>query len=577
MAPDASRPHILGRPDDLRGGDVSPPDGDREGPGLVASVWRHRLPVVVFMVVAILFAHFASSQQPEVYEASATLYLGDPRRDSLFREPSQNDPIDYIPQQAAFMTSRTVLSDAITSLSDIEIPELRDELSVEGDFERNLMVVTASGPTARHAADRANAVVRAYERTIRDRVQAEAEAAIGHAETQKQALQQQIDEIFAQLAGGQGDSTQAVYRVRLEVLVSRLQELDAAAQSVAVSASSFGSGVDRLELAEPPEEPVGPVPKRDAAIAGILALMLGSAWAYWQAGRPKRVRTRLDPASALGVPLLGEIPLRPAVAESNARTGQADPQAYEAYGLALSSIDFALRGRARPAILITSATPAAGKTTTALYLGYAAARDGRRPLVIDADLRGRALTRSLQLGGMFWGGSRGGSATTETIDKRAVFGDATVHGLSAAGLAHATADAERGETIERLRDTADLTIFDAPSLLASAEPNRLAQHVDGIVVVVRHRTPFADLEKLAYRLSFVAAPTLGYVYVTPRPEGEPEAYASRLAPDDEYSRAGRRPTTPPVARRAAGGEGRLWMGTVPTSQEAQPDTEEVAT
>ena len=77
-----------------------------------------------------------------------------------------------------------------------------------------------------------------------------------------------------------------------------------------------------------------------------------------------------------------------------------DPEsgAAEAYHFAVSSLGFALDQIDGTRVVVTSASPGDGKSVTALNIAIAAAQDGRRPLLIDADERARGLTRLSVLG-----------------------------------------------------------------------------------------------------------------------------------------------------------------------------------
>jgi len=102
--------------------------------------------------------------------------------------------------------------------------------------------------------------------------------------------------------------------------------------------------------------------------------------------RRASVVRNLDDVSALGLPVLASISKfdpRP-----GARLpGEDHPEALEAYRRLIDAVrapEFHLRGRA---IVVTSAEPGAGKSTTAKNLATLLARGGSKVILVDADLR----------------------------------------------------------------------------------------------------------------------------------------------------------------------------------------------
>ena len=137
-------------------------------------------------------------------------------------------------------------------------------------------------------------------------------------------------------------------------------------------------------------------------------------------------------------------------------------------------------------VMMTSATPREGKTTTAVYLALAHSGQKRKTLLIDADLR------------------RPGVHTRLGMDNEAGLRDviatgADWHGLLqrqerhpdldvlVAGRSSQRAADRLGDVLQRILAEADkdydLVIVDAPPLLGFAEPLQMAAIVDGVVVV----------------------------------------------------------------------------------------------
>jgi capsular exopolysaccharide synthesis family protein len=137
-------------------------------------------------------------------------------------------------------------------------------------------------------------------------------------------------------------------------------------------------------------------------------------------------------------------------------------------------------------LLVTSAVPREGKTTTATRLAAAHSLQLRRTLLIDADLRrpgvhGRfGLKNEIGLSSVVHGKIEWRQAVQRVQD----YPDLAV--LPAGPASRRAAD-RVGSVLEKILEEAkqeyDLIIVDSPPLLGFAEPLQMAAIVDGVVVV----------------------------------------------------------------------------------------------
>jgi len=494
-----------------------------DGPGLLASIWRYKWTVLTAGVLAGLLGYFLSASQPPTYEATARIFLADPRNQSILSDVRVFvDPLQYVPQQAERVTSDPVLDLAAQFLGgDTTAESLANQVFASPDPELNLIAVTAVGSTPQGAAERANAVVEAYEQVSRQRTLASSDAAVAELDRARNALLDQIAALQQELATRPDDF---VLTTRIEVVTNQLAALDERAQEIVVDAAVSGAGVELTELATAPEAPAAPKPTRNAVLAAIMGLGLASAWAYWRAGRRQRVESRFDPSHVLGVPLLGQIPrFRSAgsglLGGSGKQGVDIPPDAAEAYRFLLTSVEFSLAERGGSTVLITSAGEGDGKTLTALGMARAASVDGRDSLLVDADVRARGLSRLLGMDRL--------AGLTDLI--RESVGDLDTllrvpllaEGVKVRVLSAGTRVGDPGALFRapgfrrataHLKQSASFVVLDAPPLLAVADTSVISGHVDGILLVVNRGTSISQLQHLRERLAFVSTPVLGYVY-----------------------------------------------------------------
>lgn len=165
-------------------------------------------------------------------------------------------------------------------------------------------------------------------------------------------------------------------------------------------------------------------------------------------------------------------------------------------------------------VALMSALPHEGKTTTTLALGRQCAESGARVLIIDADLRRRALTSHL--------GSAVRNGLVELVEGRAalqscLYSDpisgATILPISR-GSAGASNDVffthDLGRVFEMLRGMFDIILVDTAPLLPLAEPRLIASHADAIVMLTHwHKTSQTAMQDAAKLIRTLDVPIAG--------------------------------------------------------------------
>jgi capsular exopolysaccharide synthesis family protein len=172
--------------------------------------------------------------------------------------------------------------------------------------------------------------------------------------------------------------------------------------------------------------------------------------------------------------------------DGKARTGGQSSSFDEAIRTLRDSILLSDAVRRPRTLLITSAVPREGKTTTSTRLAAAHSLQLRKTLLIDADLRrpgvhGRfGLKNDIGLSSVVQAKVEWRQAVQQVAD----YPDLAV--LPAGPASRRSAD-RVGAVLEKLLEEAqqeyDLVIVDSPPLLGFAEPLQMAAIVDGVVVV----------------------------------------------------------------------------------------------
>ena len=320
---------------------------DKSGSAALAAVLRHRWRVLAAgIVLAALGYILPAAVLTETYQATAVITLSKDRPfdPATTNAESLGDPSKWATLQAAKVTSTLVLQRAQANLpADVrddvaEMRTFRRTLEVEPLNESNQITVTATAGSPAEAAVVANAVAEAYEQISREGVTTTAAAA---------------------LAAVSSDPAQR--------------------QLVELNATSYGSGVGALDSAEEPLGPSGPKPWQMGLLGGLVGLLGAAGVAAWAA----HLKHRVQPSPLPGVAELGRWTAAPVTRS----LGEADSPAARSAGVVLVGLQHLGHLRSPRlevgSILVTAAAGEAGGL--AVGLGAAAAREGRRVVLVDAD------------------------------------------------------------------------------------------------------------------------------------------------------------------------------------------------
>jgi capsular exopolysaccharide synthesis family protein len=288
------------------------------------------------------------------------------------------------------------------------------------------------------------------------------------------------------------------------------EELVRKIKEAGINAGFQNSAIRVADPARPAVKPVFPIIPLNALLAFVLSSLLAIGVAVLTDALDTTIRDPEQVARTLKAEVIGSLPTvkswrgrlaliaggengkvnghRELILASESTTEHSRHGYEDAIRSLRNSILLADFERNLHSLLVTSASPAEGKSTVAANLALAHARQGRKTLLIDADLRRPSLHKRFQIpvgGGL-------ASVLLEGADWRTAVSPA--EGIPDLAILAAGAPSRRateliGKGLVHLLDEAvqtyDLVIVDAPPTLGFAEPLEIATIVDGVIVVAR--------------------------------------------------------------------------------------------
>lgn len=189
--------------------------------------------------------------------------------------------------------------------------------------------------------------------------------------------------------------------------------------------------------------------------------------------------------------------------------------AAEAFRVLRTNLQFLGLDEPLRSMVVTSAAPGEGKSTTVANLGVTFAQAGTRVCLVDADLRRPMLAKLLGLEN--WTGLTtaliGQSPLEECVKKTPVEGLWLLpSGPVPPNPAELLGSERMAGLLERLKAEYDLVLIDSPPVLAVTDAAVLAPRTDGVVLVIRAgQTDRRAVQRARTALETVHARVLGAV------------------------------------------------------------------
>ena len=347
-------------------------------------------------------------------------------------------------------------------------------------------------------------------------IQAEIKRIISNLEAQAQVARQRTASIQGSVNTSRGN---LAGNNRASVRLNELQRNADASKALYESflnrfkETSAQTGIEKSDAriishAKIPSRPDYPNKPLNVALGLVLALGAGLAAVMLAEALDSGLTTADDIETQLDLPSMGSIPLLSSTLEGKSKGSRLSPVSFvvenpvsafaEAFRNLRASIVFSKVGEAVKVIAITSSLPGEGKTTTSLCLARTIALGGASVIVVDCDLRQKAVNDFIK-----------GEVTVGLVE--VLNGDATLEQalvkdeatgavlLPLAKPTYTAKDIFSSDAMDRLlaelRRRYDIIILDTAPVLPIADTRILAPKAEVVVLLARWRkTPRKAIE-----------------------------------------------------------------------------------
>lgn len=438
---------------------------------------------------------------------------------------------------------------------------------IDSETGSDILTFRACASSADEAAVSSNAWASAYVGTKRDQAASvislavsDFEARLADLREQRSRTRQPLDALEDELAATVDEQQRAALELRISRLANDLDVdlsvLDAQIRTLAdnitllqLDQTLAGTGTARIiQQALPPLSPSSGSAARNLTLGMLVGLLLGGMLVLLVDNLDQRIG---GPDDITEVPVLGVVPKPPRHMSDQelplATMNHDGSTIAEGYQKIRSAIEFALIGREIKSLLVTSANPAEGKTTTSSNIAWALSALDHRVVLADVDFRRPRLHRVFGcnpepgLSDYLLAGTPLNKLALRVDDHRRNMVIIPT-GAQPPNPADFVASPRFDALIRQLEAEADLVVLDAPPILPVSDALAMARLVDTVVVVARAgSTRHEDLSKALASLRSVGADVLGVCLVGV--QEQPDPYGYRYGSSDQPRSTGVGPET----------------------------------
>ncbi len=401
-------------------------------------------------------------------------------KETLYNQ-MRSQPLSQLASYPAFL-SNPIVQGLRTRLADLQHQQGRLSETLGERHPDILAVRSEIASTEEKLRAEIQNVLRSVEGEYRGASQQEGQLAAGLESAKKEALEE-----------NRKNFEYAILKREVETNRQLLQDLMGRTQETGLESELKSTNIRVVEKAETPRAPISPRRMRNYQIALLIGLALGVGLAVLFEHMDNTLKTPEDVKNYLGLPFLGMVPDVTARTATNANRPSPlilknpGSAVAEAYRVLRTNLIFSSAEATGRALLVSSANPGEGKTTTVANLASSLAQNGSKVLAVDGDLRRPTIhqhfgiAKTPGLSDLIVGKAKASEAIQATRFKGL---QVLPCGYVPPNPAELLGSSSMKEVILALRSHYDWVLIDTPPILGMADTQVLCRLVDGVILVV---------------------------------------------------------------------------------------------
>jgi capsular exopolysaccharide synthesis family protein len=477
----------------------------------LSMLWRRKWWIVLATAVSLAAALFYSYRQTPMYDSTASVLV----RPINFSptEPSSAGGLIVMQTEQVIATSPAVGRLAVQRLNQAGVPA--GSISVLNPVNTQELTFTSSSSNPRSSQVTADAFAEGYLQFRRTQVLQDLLAARQPLDDLISRLSKRIDEVSGLLQGATTEARRTALQVEFSSLLAQQQTAEQNRNQL-ILPENLRVG-QMLAKAGLPTVPSSPNHKRQAIFGLFVGLALGLGLAFARDRLDRRVRSRQDIEREFGIPVLSVVPRAKRARRGEplllAKRAAEVPEAF--WVLRARLLARRITRRKLRIIMVTSALPGEGKSTTALNLAVAFSEGSQRVVLVSGDLRKSSIDRLFP--------SSNGKGLTRVLSE----GSALADQLAPTGIGqlqllpagpfrsdapNVLGSAAMRDVMHSLSDSAEFVIVDTTPVLGLSDALILAPMADEVVLVLDpRRETKAEAAEAIHQLTSVGATIAGIV------------------------------------------------------------------
>jgi len=473
-------------------------------------------------LVGAVIGYGISQSQPRVYEATATVIVGESIQASEFSRDDIAARDAFAQSYAELARRQPVLEGVVNTLNlDISLSQLKDRVQVK-IVDAHLIEITAEANKPQDAQLIAGEVVHQLILLSPD---------LETMDSTQLFLQQEVEDLQTRIESGRKELLALQAQTTIGMPVEQLDALKVEITTLERLITDWEDTYSRLlgllkpntsqnrltilEEAQANPKPISPNPPLNILLGVGLGFVLALGLIFLLNQFDNKVRSAEMLERKLGLNYLGSIRKMKGKNFDGKLIAVQDPLSNisESYRAIKRNIEFATKGQKVKSLLVTSPGAGEGKSITVSNLGIIMAQAGLKTIIVDADLRESSqhlifdIPNGIGLANLL--------TTPELKPKEQLIdtGVANLQLLPSGNFSHNPVDLLNHKRMKQILSDliklSDLVILDASSM-SNAESVELSNLVDGVMLVINvGRTTYASIEKSVARLHFSNGLLLG--------------------------------------------------------------------